>query len=77
LKVAVLDRGDSDVEIRLGYMYENGLGVPKDPQEAVRWYRKAAETADRIPPSHLWQGRESQVLTLKTPRGIAAHHPVR
>jgi TPR repeat protein len=24
-------------------MYENGSGVPKDPAEAVKWCRKAAE----------------------------------
>jgi len=26
----------------VGYLYRNGLGVGKDPAEAVRWYRKAA-----------------------------------
>ena len=24
-------------------MYDNGKGVPKDPVEAIKWYRKAAE----------------------------------
>ena len=27
----------------LGWMYDNGLGVPEDDIEAVRWYRMAAE----------------------------------
>jgi hypothetical protein len=27
----------------VGYMYENGLGVPQIDAEAVRWYRKAAD----------------------------------
>ena len=26
----------------VGYLYRNGLGVAKDPAEAVKWYRKAA-----------------------------------
>jgi TPR repeat protein len=64
------DQGDSNAKIELGKIYD--AGIVQDPQQAARWYREAeaAETADRIPPSHLWQGRESRVLTLKTPRGI-------
>ena len=27
----------------LGWMYENGQGVEKDLEEAVKWYRKAAD----------------------------------
>jgi uncharacterized protein len=27
----------------LGYAYEEGYGVPRDPAEAIRWYLKAAE----------------------------------
>lgn len=30
-------------EYILGQMYENGLGVPKDREQAVLWYRRAAE----------------------------------
>ena len=33
----------------LGVMYENGLGVPKDIQQAIAWYRKAAEQG--LPPA--------------------------
>jgi TPR repeat protein len=65
------DQGDSNAQIALFEIYEAGI-VPQDLRHAAHWYREAeaAETADRIPPSHLWQGRESQVLRLKTPRGI-------
>ena len=31
---------------RLGIMYANGMGVIKDGQEAVKWYRKAAKDGD-------------------------------
>jgi TPR repeat protein len=27
----------------LGYLYENGEGVPMDRSEAVKWYKLAAE----------------------------------
>jgi TPR repeat protein len=35
--------GDSRAQYGLGYMYDNGLGLPKNPSEAVDWYRRAAE----------------------------------
>ena len=30
----------------LGYMYYEGQGVPQDYEEAVKWYRLAAEQGD-------------------------------
>jgi TPR repeat protein len=30
----------------LGFLYQNGYGVPKDYSEAVRWYRTAAEKGE-------------------------------
>ena len=35
--------GDANAQFNLGVMYDNGLGVPKDYTEAVKWYSKAAE----------------------------------
>jgi TPR repeat protein len=40
---ALAGRGDADAQMRLGMMYENGQGVPKNYSEAARWYRKAAD----------------------------------
>ena len=31
---------------KLGLMHDNGQGVPKDDQQAVSWYRKAADQGD-------------------------------
>ncbi len=47
-KVAEGDRkaaeeGDAVGQFRLGREYENGKGVAKDEEEAVKWYRKSAE----------------------------------
>jgi TPR repeat protein len=32
-------------------MYQNGYGIPENPEEAYRWYRKAAEAGD---PDAMW-----------------------
>jgi TPR repeat protein len=34
--------GDASAMRMLGTMYYNGLNVPPDPKEGLRWYRKAA-----------------------------------
>lgn len=31
----------------LGLIYENGLGVAQNIEEALRWYRKSAEKGDK------------------------------
>ncbi|MBM2805248.1 MAG: putative cysteine peptidase, partial [Deltaproteobacteria bacterium] len=36
------DKGFSRAAINLGVLYEQGLGVPKDPKQALGWYRRAA-----------------------------------
>jgi len=36
-------QGDAQAQTDLGLMYGLGQGVPKDYQEAVKWFRKAAE----------------------------------
>ena len=37
------ENGDARFQGYLGSLYENGRGVAKDDNEAVRWYRKAAD----------------------------------
>ena len=37
------ESGNASGQTNLGFMYENGQGVPKDDQQAVYWYRKAAD----------------------------------
>jgi TPR repeat protein len=38
--------GDSDAQFNLGYMYDNGEGVPQDAKKAVYWYTLSAEQGD-------------------------------
>ena len=40
------EQGDASAQFALGFMYDNGEGVPKDASQAVTWYRKAAEQGD-------------------------------
>ena len=35
--------GEAVAQNNLGFMYQEGKGVPKDEVEAVKWYRKAAD----------------------------------
>lgn len=37
------ENGDANAQFELGQMYADGLGVPEDDSEAVRWYRLAAD----------------------------------
>ena len=37
------EQGDASAQYFLGFIYENGLGVPEDDVEAVRWWLLAAE----------------------------------
>ena len=37
----------------LGWMYENGFGVEEDQQQAVAWYRQAAELENQKAIQHL------------------------
>src|SRR6266403_2150775 len=40
---AKAEAGDAESQVELGLCYGKGEGVPKDPVEAVKWFRKAAE----------------------------------
>ena len=37
------EQGDARAQNGLGYMYDNGQGVPQDYTEAIKWFRRAAE----------------------------------
>src|SRR4051812_44475937 len=37
------EAGDAKYQMELGHRYDKGEGVAKDPVEAAKWYRKAAE----------------------------------
>jgi TPR repeat protein len=39
-------QGDVEAQVKLGHAYDYGEGVPKNPAEAMKWYRKAAFQGD-------------------------------
>ncbi len=41
-------RGNATAQMYVGYMYDNGEGVPVDYKQAADWYRKAAEQGNEI-----------------------------
>ena len=40
------EQGDVYAQFELGVMYDNGLGVPENDAEAVKWFRLAADQGD-------------------------------
>ena len=47
------ERGDAAAQYKLGYAYEDGLGVTKDLSEAVKWFQKSAEQGNADAQWHL------------------------
>ena len=46
VRLQLLERatqGDANSQYNLGVIYTNGIGVPQDDKEAVKWYLLAAE----------------------------------
>lgn len=37
------DQGNASAQARIGQMYREGSGVPRDYAEALKWFRKAAD----------------------------------
>ena len=47
------EQGDADAQNDLGICYENGVGVPQNYTEAVKWYRKSAEQGNATAQNNL------------------------
>jgi hypothetical protein len=47
------DQGNSVAQNNLGFMYDQGLGVPRDYAQAVVWYRKASDQGDAAAQNNL------------------------
>ena len=50
---SLAEQGYAYAQYNLGLMYDNGLGVPENDAEAVKWYRLAAEQGDAYAQSNL------------------------
>ncbi|WP_196800515.1 tetratricopeptide repeat protein [Thioalkalivibrio sp. AKL10] len=55
------EQGDKVAQERLGWLYDNGLGISQDHAEAAKWYRRAGEQGNWDAQSKLgllyYQGR--------------------
>ncbi len=58
LKLA--EQGDAWVQTMLAYRYMEGMGIPRDRGEALKWFRKAAEQGEAVAQYNLgtiyWRG---------------------
>ena len=43
------EQGEASAQYNLGFMYNNGEGVPQDDKTAVKWYTLAAEQGKPLP----------------------------
>jgi uncharacterized protein len=50
---SLAEQGYADAQSNLGFMYDNGNGVPENDAEAVKWYRLAAEQGNADAQSNL------------------------
>jgi TPR repeat protein len=62
---SLAEQGDAIAQFDLGFLYEQGKGVPQDYAEAVKWYWKSAEQGYYIAQTMLG---EASGLSPRTPR---------
>lgn len=76
---AKAEHGDPTAEAEMGYLYENGKGVPQDYAKALNWYTKAANqgwlTARDLSARCTTTAREFQLITPL--HGIGIRRPQR
>ncbi|HYA37215.1 MAG TPA: hypothetical protein VEI74_02925 [Candidatus Methylomirabilis sp.] len=46
VELSLAQKGDPRAQYFLGEMHEQGLGTKQDPEEAYKWYARAAEAGD-------------------------------
>ena len=56
------EKGDANAQFILGFLYDEGKGVPQDYTEAAKWYRRAAEQGNKAARHNLGlMGEQDQV----------------
>ncbi len=60
---SLTSRGVAEAHNILGFMYEQGQGVPKDDAEALRWLRNAAAQGNRLARDN---GKNMKLIRYKT-----------
>ena len=62
-------QGSTYAQYRLGSMYENGEGVPKDAAKSVEWYQKAAAQGNPNAQYALERANKAMELQKAAPAG--------
>ena len=65
-------RGNARCQVVVGNLYRAGRGVPRDPAEAARWYRKAAEQGSDAGQYELGVMHENGLGVVRNPREAVA-----
>ena len=65
-------RGDARCQVALGHLYRSGVDVPRDPVQAVYWYRRAAEQGHDAAQFELGVMYESGLGVKRDPQQAAA-----
>ena len=47
-------RGNVEAQVNLGNLYDDEKGCPRDPQQAVYWYKRAARSGCSSAAHNLW-----------------------
>jgi TPR repeat protein len=50
------DQGDANAQFNVGSMYDDGLGVPQNYKEALKWYRLAADQGNAAAQYNIGRG---------------------
>jgi len=53
LLIPLARAGDAQAQSNLGFMYQEGKGIPQDYAEALKWFRKAAVQGNALGQSNL------------------------
>jgi TPR repeat protein len=69
-------RGDPRCQVALGNLYRSGVGVPRDPQKALQWYRRAAEQGHDAAQYELGEARAQNHLGRAYELGRGVHSDV-
>jgi hypothetical protein len=56
------EQGNAAAQYNLGYMYDNGHGVPRDDGQAISWYKKAADQGYVGAQARLGQAAQAQPM---------------
>jgi len=75
VQLSLAQKGDPRAQYFLGEMHEQGLGTKQDPEEAFKWYAKAAEAGDVLAKRKLSMRNEIET-EIKSEKALETARPV-